>query len=141
MERRCAPVPGQRAADALFLPAHQGWNRRMNHREENDSGRPEPRHATDEPPVMHSFCNSEDIEDVCMTDSRTPTRLPVLDAPAEWRYLGPHPAYGRHDPKGRANMAPTLAEIEAVGYLRMKGKWQVPMEMPPADAGSKHVYT
>ncbi len=120
----------------------------MSHREENrpyrqipdhDSGRPEPRHATDEPPVMHSFCNSEDREDVCMTDRQTPTRLPVLDAPAEWRYLSPHRAYGRHDPRGRANMAPTLAEIEAVGYLRMKGKWQIPMEIPPAAAGPKHV--
>ena len=66
----------------------------MNHREENDAGRPEPGHATDEPPVMHSFCNSEEREDVCMTDSRTSPRLSVLDAPAEWRYLGPHRAYG-----------------------------------------------
>ena len=62
----------------------------MNHREENDAGRPEPGHATDKPPVMHSFCNSEEGGDVCMTDSRTPTRLPVLDAPAECRYLRPH---------------------------------------------------
>ena len=79
----------------------------MNHREENDAGRPEPGHATDEPPVMHSFCNSEDCGDVCMTDRRMPTRLPVLDPPAEWRYLGPHRAYGRRDPNGRASMAPT----------------------------------
>lgn len=90
---------------------------------------------------MHSFCNSEDHGDVCMTDSKTPTRLPVLDAPAEWRYLGPHRAYGRNDPKGRAKMASTLAKIEAVGYLPMKGTWQVPMQIPPATAGSKQLNT
>jgi len=39
---------GQRAADAIFLPAHHGRSQRMNHREENDAGRPEPGHATDE---------------------------------------------------------------------------------------------
>ena len=33
-------------------------------------------------------------------------------------------------------MAPTLAEIEAVGYVRIKGKWVVPMETPPPVAGS-----
>ena len=30
----------------------------MSHREENDAGRPDLGHATYEPPVMHSFCNS-----------------------------------------------------------------------------------
>ncbi len=108
----------------------------MSRRDENDAGRPGPAPATEEPPVVHTFCNSEDRGDLCMTDRRTPTRLPVLEAPAEWRYLGPSGAYSRRDAGARAGMAPTLAEIEAVGYLRMKGKWLVPMEIPAAVAGS-----
>ena len=108
----------------------------MSRRDTNDAGRPGPAPATEEPPVVHSFCNSEDREDVCVTDRRTPGRLAVLEAPAEWRYLGPSRAYGRRGAKARARMVPTLAEIEAVGYLRIKGKWFVPMEIPPAPAGS-----
>ena len=105
----------------------------MNRRDTNEAGEPAP--VTEEPPVMHTFCNSEDRGDLCMTDRRMPARLPVLDAPGQWCYLGPHRAYNRRDPKARARMAPTLAEIEAVGYLRMEGKWLVPMEIPPAPAG------
>ena len=86
--------------------------------------------------MVHTFCNSEDPEHACMPARGTPKRLPVLEPPAEWRYLGPSRAYDRRDEKGRAAMASTLAEMEAVGYVRVKAKWLVPMDTPPAPAGS-----
>ena len=125
---------GQWDRETVLLRAHDVWSRPMNRRDTNDAGELAP--ATEEPTEMHTFCNSEDGGDLCMTDRRRPTRLPVLEGPAEWRYLGPHRAYNRRDAKAHDRMASTLAEIEAVGYLRMKGKWLVPMEIPPAAGGS-----
>ena len=108
----------------------------MSRRDENDAGRSGPAPATGEPPLVHTFCNSDDPEDACMADRATPERLPVLEPPAEWRYLGAARGYDRGSPKARAGMAPTLAEIEAVGYVRIKARRLVPMDTPPAPAGA-----